>query len=194
MNLLILILTYLNFIYLVLSNNLVENDYYFQLYQSEKKEKPEEINLFNLKSEYYKINSTDGENMEIINKITKDTIPINSLSSIILFKDRFLIKTCFGPDKIVEIKDENGEIFTPKSEYFKRLKKNLENIKYCYSTPVKNPNKSNEYLIATYWVESSIIGDKEIYTHKYILFTPSTKEFGNVKTLDTQDNNFYPQD
>ena len=40
MNLLILILTYLNFIYLVLSNNLVENDYYFQLYQSENKEKP----------------------------------------------------------------------------------------------------------------------------------------------------------
>ena len=194
MNLLILILTYLNFIYLVLSNNLVENDYYFQLYQSENKEKPEEINLFNLKSEYYKINSTDGENMEIINKITSDTIPINSLSSIILFDDRFLIKTCFGPDKIVEIKDENGVIFTPKCEYFKRLKKNLENIKYCYSTPVKNHNRSNEYFIATYWVESSIIGDEEIYTHKYILFIPSTKEFGNVKTLDTQDNNFYPKD
>ena len=29
-------------------------------------------------------------------------------------------------------RDENGEIFTPKSEYFKRLKKNLENIKYFY--------------------------------------------------------------
>ena len=49
--------------------------------------------------------------MEIIKKITSDTIPINRLSSIFKFDDRYLIKTCFGPDKIVEIKDENGVIY-----------------------------------------------------------------------------------
>jgi len=188
------IILYFFFSSVLLSSQREEDKYYIQLYPSENKEKPEELNFFNLKSEYYTINSTDKEDMKIINKVTSNETPIKHLSSVIKFNNRFLIKTCFGPDKIVEIKDENnGEIFTPKDDYFKKLKNNLENVKYCYSTALKNPLKENEYSLITYWTESSSSSGIEIYTHKYILFNPSTKTFGNIYLLGTEGNNFYAQ-
>ena len=178
----------------VLSSQNEEDKYFFQLYPSENKDKPEELNFFNLKSEYYTINSTDKEDMKITNRVISNEIPIKHLSSVVLFNKRFLIKTCFGPYKIVEIKDENnGEIFTPKDDYFKHVKKNLENIKYCYSTAIKNPLKENEYLLFTYWTESSSSNGIEIYSHKYILFNPSSKVFTIVGLLDNGGNNFYAQ-
>ena len=178
----------------VLSSPNEEDKYFFQLYPSENKDKPEELNFFNLKSEYYTINSTDKEDMKITNRVISNETPIKHLSSVVLFNKRFLIKTCFGPYKIVEIKDENnGEIFTPKDDYFKHVKKNLENIKYCYSTAIKNPLKENEYLLLTYWTESSSSNGIEIYTHKYILFNPSSKVFTIVGLLDNGGNNFYGQ-
>ena len=193
MKALILLHTFLIASIVVLSTGLEDDEFYFQLYPSENEEKPEEINFYNLKSEYYTIISSDEEDMKI-HKATIDEIPIKNLSSITEFGDRFLIKTCFGPDKIIEIKDKNSdEILSPKDEYFKHLKKNLKNIKYCYSTAVKNPIKSNEYFIITYWTESLSSGTIEIYNHKYIIFIPRTKVFGSVKTLNSQDNNFYAQ-
>ena len=178
----------------VLSSQNEEDKYYIQLYPSEDKDKPEELNFFNLKSEYYTINSTDKEDMKITNRVISNETPIKHLSSVILFNKRFLIKTCFGPYKIVEIKDENnGEIFTPKDDYFKHVKKNLENIKYCFSTAIKNPLKENEYLLFTYWTESSSSNGIEIYSHKYILFNPSSKVFTNIGLLDNEGNNFYAQ-
>jgi hypothetical protein len=190
---LFLIITHLIFSFAVISSQLEEDESYFQLNPSENKEKPDEINFFNLKSEYYKINIIDEDEIKIINKITSDITSIKNLSSIIEF-DGYLVKTCFGPDKIVEIKDKDSEkIFSPKDDYFKRLKKNLNNIKYCFSTAMKNPINSNEYFIITYWTESTSWGTMEIYTHKYIVFTPSSKVFGNVRTLNSQDNNFYAQ-
>ena len=189
-----LIITHLIFSFAVISSQLEEDESYFQLYPSENKEKPDEINFFNLKSEYYTINSSDEKDMKIINKTKRDENPIKNLSSIIKFGDRFLIKTCFGPDKIVEIKEVNsGEFFSPKDDYFMQLKKNLKNIKYCYSTPVRNPIKPNEYFIIFYWAESSRDSGIELYSHKYIIFDPSTKVFGKVKTLNSQGNNFYAQ-
>ena len=193
MKALVLLITYIIISIIVVSSGLEEDDFYFQLSRSGNKDNPEEINLFNLKSEFYKINIIDEDEIKIINKVTSDVTPIKNLSSIIEF-DGYLVKTCFGPDKIVEIKDTNSEkIFIPKDDYFKRLKKNLNNIKYCFSTAMKNPINSNEYFIITYWTESSSWGTVEIYTHKYIVFTPSTKVFGNVRTLNSQDNNFYAQ-
>ena len=189
----VLIITYIIISIIVLSSGLEEDDFYFQLSPSENKDNPEEINFFNLKSEFYKINIIDEDEIKIINKVTSDVTPIKNLSSIIEF-DGYLVKTCFGPDKIIEINDTNSDlIFSPKDDYFKQLKKNLNNIKYCYSTTMKNPINPNEYFIITYWTESTSWGTMEIYTHKYIIFTPSTKVFGNVRTLNSQDNNFYAQ-
>ena len=181
---LFLIITHLIFSFAVISSQLEEDESYFQLYPSENKEKPDEINFFNLKSDYYTINSSNEKDMKIINKTKRDENPIKNLSSIIKFGDRFLIKTCFGPDKIVEIKYVNsGEFFSPKDDYFMQLKKNLKNIKYCYSTPVRNPIKPNEYFIIFYWAESSRDSGIELYSHKYIIFDLSNKSFWKSKNF-----------
>ena len=190
----VLIIIYIIFSYPVLSNEFVNDKFYFQLYPSENKDKPEEFNLFNLNSEFYTIDSTDTENMIIINSIVKnDETPIQNLSSIIEFDNRFLIKTCFKPGKIIEIIDENSQIFSPNNDYFEQLQESLENIKYCYSTALENPIKPKEYLIVTYWTESFNIKGIEIYSHKYIIFNLNTKTFGGVNTLDPKGNNLYAQ-
>ena len=108
MKALVLLITYIIISIIVLSSGLEEDDFYFQLNPSENKDNLEEINLFNLKSEFYKINIIDEDEIKIINKATSDVTPIKNLSSIIEF-DGYLVKTCFGPDKIVEIKDKNSE-------------------------------------------------------------------------------------
>ena len=172
----------------------LENDkYFFQLYPSEASDKPYLFHIINSESVKYTINSTDEHNMMVISQAKNDEIPMMHLSSIIKIDDKFLIKTGFGPNKLLEIIDENDESFIPKDDYFKNIKNNLENIKYCYSTAVKNP-LSNGYLIVTYWTENTKIGGKETYEHKYILFDPNKKSYSNIYSLEVpKENNFYAQ-
>ena len=169
-----------------------EDKNYFQLSPSEK---PYQLDIYNLNKEYITINSTESENMKIIKQTTKeDEIPIKDLSSIIVYKNQFIVKTCFGPNKIVEIIDEENQVLTPNDDYFKNVKNNLENIKYCYSTSIANPYLPSEFTIVTYWTELKIQNGKEIYTHKSILFIPRTKTFSKIYTLDSKGDNFYAQD
>jgi len=172
-----------------------EDKNYFQLYPSVNTEKPYLFYVENLKGQFSIVNTTDGENMIIVENSTKtDEIPIKHLSSVIQYNDTFTIKTCFGPNKIVEIIDEENQVLTPNDDYFKNVKNNLENIKYCYSTSIANPYLLSEFTIVTYWTEFKIQNGKEIYTHKSILFIPRTKTFSKIYTLDTKGDNFYAQD
>ena len=132
----------------IISYKSEENKYYFQLYPSEDRDKPYQFHIFNLNSEFSTINSTDGENMKFISIVKRAETPIKHLSSVIKYNNRFLIKTCFGPNKIVEIIDENnGQSYTPDNIYFKNVQNNLEGIEYCYSTMLQSPFKYNEYVI-----------------------------------------------
>ena len=84
-----------------------EDKNYFQLYPSEDKDTPYLFHIYDLNSVFLTVNSTDGEDMKIIKKdIKENEIPIKDLSSVIQYKEQFLVKTCFGPNKIVEIIDE----------------------------------------------------------------------------------------
>ena len=170
-----------------------EDKNYFQLYPSEDKDTPYLFHIYDLNSNFSTVNSTDGEDMKIIKKVIKENeIPIKDLSSVIQYKEQFLVKTCFGPNKIVEIIDEKKEVFTPKDDYFKNVK-NLKNIKYCYSTSINNPYIVSEHTIVIFWTEFKDEGNKEIYTHKCILFFPLTKSFSKIYVLDTKGENFYAQ-
>ena len=178
----------------VVSYETEEDKNYFQLYPSEDKGKPYLFHVYNLKSQFLTVNSTEGENMKIIQNITRSNEAVKKdLSSVILYDDTFLVKTCFGPNKIVEILDENNEAYTPKDDYFNSVTNNLENIKYCYSTIFKNPYRVSEHVIATYWTDFKVEGGKEIYNHSVILFYPKQKSFSNIYPLDTQGQNFYAQ-
>ena len=177
----------------VLSYETEEDKNYFQLYPSESKDKPYLFHFFSLDSKFYTVNSTEGENMTIIkSSIKENESPIKNLSSIITYNNRLLIKTCFGPNKIVEITDENNKIYSPQDNYFKELK-NLDKIKYCYSTAIVNPYLVTEHSIVTYWTEITVENGKEIYNHKSILFYSWKKTFSKIYDLNTKDNNFYAQ-
>ena len=194
MNLLYLFIQFLFLTNSVLSYKLEEDKCYIQLYPSEDKDKPYQFHFFNLKSEFSTVNSTDGENMNIISTQTRAKTAIKQLSSVIKFNNRFLINTCFGPKNIVEIIDENdGRTYTPNYIYFRNVKNNLEDIEYCFSTVVTNPLMNNDFFIVTYWTEKINSNGINTYSHKMISFNPSTKTFGEIKYLDTKNNQFYAQ-
>lgn len=94
---------------------------YFQLCPPEDKDKSY-IFQFIDKELVHTINTTEGENLKEIKKSPiSDKTPIQKLSSVIQYKNKnsFIINTCFGPNKIVEIIDENKEKLSPQDDYFK---------------------------------------------------------------------------
>ena len=104
------------------------------------------FHFYNLKPVFYTWNSTEGD-IQKINEAEKiDEIPIKRLSSVISVGD-FIIKTCFNPNKIIEIIDENKNILTPTDDYFKKVRDNLENIEYCYSTRIANTYNNSEFVV-----------------------------------------------
>ena len=177
----------------IAADNLVEDKYYIQLYPSDNKTKPYLSHFYKLNSEFLTVNSTEGENMVILNKTkTMNETPIKKLSLVSKFND-FLIKTCFGPDKIVEIIDEKNDVLTPKDVYFKNVKKNLENIEYCYTTSITNIYNVTNNVIITYWTERVENDGNKNYVHKIILFFPHNKTFSKVKTLESKEKNYFAQ-
>ena len=159
MKLLLIIIYLLNS---VLSYETEEDKNYFQLYPSEDKNTPYLFHIYDLNSIFSTVNSTDGENMTIIKNVVKeDEIPIKDLSSVIQYKDQFTVKTCFGPNKIVEVIDDKKEVLVPEDDYFKN-KTNLTNIKYCYSTSINNPYIVSQQTIVIFWTDFQVEKNKEI--------------------------------
>ena len=170
-----ILLSLISILDLFVSYKQEEDKNFFQLCPSDK---PYQLNLFNLNSDFYTYSATGQENLNLIKTTKKtDENPIKDLSSIIVYKNQFQVKTCFGPNKIVEIIDENNQVLTPNDDYFKNVTNNLENIKYCFSTSVANPYIPSEFNIVIYWTEFKLENNTEIYTHKVILFYPSKKSF-----------------
>ena len=157
----------------------LEDKYYFQLYPSCNDGNSYLFHAYTPDNKFITINSTDKEDCQKIEERLVNEYPINGLSTVISYNKILLIKTCFGPDKIVEIINEKKETFTHKNNNFNSNSQNLDNIKYCYSTSIKNPQNENQYIIMTYWTEFVLKNGKETYTHKAILFYPETKNFSN---------------
>ena len=166
---------------------------YFQLYPSEDKNTPYLFHICDLNSVFSTVNSTDGEDMKIIKKVIKENeIPIKDLSSVIQYKDQFTVKTCFGPNKIVEVIDDKKEVLVPEDDCFKN-KKNLASIKYCYSSSINNPYIVSQQTIVIFWTDFQVENGTEIYTHKSILFFPHNRTFSKIYILNTTGENFYAQ-
>ena len=169
-----------------------EQKYYFQLYPSLDQEEPYYLYAQNNKN-IIVINSTDGENMNIIEKEAIQENKYGNISSVYLIDDDYLVKTCFGPNKLMEVQNKNKGKFI----YFYN---NFQKIKYCYSTKIYNPyiNKTypDEYVIITYWTEIDE-NNKEKYYHKSILFYPQSNSFGDELILSSGEkfnvNLFYPE-
>lgn len=87
-----------------------ETKYLFQLYNSHNEESP---NYFYAQTneKLITINATEGDNNEIINIETSNDYLYKDISSVSLIDDIYLIKTCFGPNKLVEVIYKNKETF-----------------------------------------------------------------------------------
>ena len=171
---------------------LEEEKYYFQLYPPDDKTQPNLFHFYDWKSIFYTWNSTEGDDIQEISYFVKNNeTPISKLSSVLSDGD-IIIKTCFGPNKILEVIDEQKESLSPKDNYF-TVKNNLENIEYCYSTAIANPYRPSEFIIVTYWTEKTQIKGNVKYEHRSILFYPKTKTFSKIDLLDTKDKSFFAQ-
>ena len=92
------------FINSIQANLNIEKDekYYFVLYPSNKNQTPSILYGNNPNSEFLIINGTNGNDITIYKEPTNEYIYKN-ISSVLLYEKKYLIKTCFGPNKIMEI-------------------------------------------------------------------------------------------
>ena len=189
----ILILIILLFQAQIVVNEANEYKYFFQLYCSVDQEKPYYF-YAQTNQNLIVINSTDGENMTITEKRVIDEYAYKDISSVSLIDDKFLVKTCFGPDKLVEVEYNNKETFAHKNNNFGK-------IKFCYTTKINNPyiNSKNpdEYIIMTYWTEIDDVMNEGKYIHKCILFYPQSNTFSDELNLSSGDkfviDKFHPE-
>ena len=173
---------------IIKSEEILEDKYYFQLYPSLENGQSFLFYAYTPDSRKLIINSTYGDKCSITDGGKVNEYPIKGLSSVIAFNNSLLIKTCFGPDKIVEIVNQKNETFTHKRTTANNQNQNLDNIKFCYSNSIYNPQNSNENIIITYWTEFVLWNGKEKYIHKCILFYPKLNIFSQEIEIYSKSN------
>ena len=174
-------------LYLFLFINCDTNDEKFFFLLKPPKSQEIIINAFTPNYNLIAINTSKENNSIIIENKPISETAIKNISSIILFKEKLVIKTCFGPNKIVEIINEKNEAFLHENN---NSGNNLKNIKYCYSSEIPDPRNEKESLILTYWNEFQVKNKIENYIHKIILFDINKNKFSEEITLKTN-KNFY---
>jgi len=183
-----LILTFISFLllFIIIKCDTEDQKYYFQLYPSQDKEKPYLFYAYTPPSNFITINTTEKNNCTIIDNSKTTESAIKNLSSVIIYNNDLVIKTCFNPDLLVEIKNDKIN---------KKKSKILSNVKYCYSTAIYSPNIINnqiEYAIITYWIEYELKNGKEFYTHKCMLYYINSQKFSEEIILKATQN-FYSE-
>ena len=178
---------------IIKSEGIEDNKYSFELYNSHDNDNP---NFFYAQTHknLIIINSTEGDDNTIIeNKISSEYL-YSDISSVSLIDEKYLVKTCFGPDNLMKVQYKNKETYIFE-------KNNFSKIKFCYSSKIKNPKitatNPEEYVLITYWTEIDTITDRERYSHKCILFYPSSKKFSQEIVLTSESklviNIYYPE-
>ena len=161
------------------------NKYFFAMYPSKNSETPYILHAYTPFSEHLKIDfSENNSNNMIKREYTNDYVNAN-FTSISFYENDYMIKTCFGSNKIVEIipKGEYESSSSTSNYIFYSENENISNnFIYCYSTIVYNPDLSikDTKAIITYWVE---INSQKEYSHKCVLFYPISKKFSQIYTL-----------
>ena len=164
-----------------------EENYYFTIYPAQDNQSQTILYGNNPFSEILSINRKEGNQVEIQKEMTNDYIYKN-ISSVLLYNNQYLIKTCYGPNKIMEIlsQDDMGKKETQKLKYTFTSENNFNvtnSIIFCYSSIIKNPDNNfpDKKAIMTFWSEKNNIDDnsQNLYSHKYVLFYPDSQRFSN---------------
>ncbi len=163
------------------------NNYFFTMYPSKGSKTPYIVHAYTPSSKHLIIDYSKSDIDNMIKEEASTDSANPNISSEFFYEDEYLVKTCYGLRKIVEIipqketMNENPNYIFPSDNSSDNI--NISNnFIYCYSTTINNPVTSNEdsKAIITYWVEKK--SSKE-YNHKCVLFFINTKKFSDVYTL-----------
>ena len=159
--------------------------YFFNMYPSKGSQTPYILHVNTPSSEKLKIDFSKIDEENVIIKETSTDYANPNISSVFFYEDEYLVKTCFGSNKLVEIiPQKEMETINENSKYvFSSDDINISNnLVYCYSTTINNPVKTitDSKAIITYWVEINSIKE---YNHKCVLFYPISKKYSNIYTL-----------
>ena len=176
------------------NNVLIDPDekYYYSMFPSQDIQNASILYVNNPFSELLSINIEKGYISEIEKELAEDYY-FKNISSILLYKKQYLVKTCFAPNKILEIlsldeigkKKETQKIkytFTSTNDF-----NDTNRIVFCYSSIIKNPDRSSseKSVILTFWTENNTNSQnsQDEFSHKYIFFYPDTHRFSDIHTF-----------
>ena len=159
--------------------------YFFTIYPSKGSQTPYIIHAHTSSSKHLIIDYSKNDIENMIKQESTTDYANPNISSVYFYENEYLVKTCYGTRKIVEIiPQEDMDSTNENSNYIFSLDNiNISNnFIYCYSTTINNPVTSIEdsKAIITYWVE---INTSQNYNHKCVLFYPKSKRFSDVYTL-----------
>ena len=161
------------FTFSIQANFNIENEekYFFTMYSSPNNNNTYNIYANNPFSEFLSINASD-ENEVKIKKESTTEFTYKNISSVLLYEKQYLIKTCYGPNKIMEVLSQDDielkketiklkYIFT--SDYDFSITNNLV---FCYTSIINNPDKNfpDKKAIITIFSEKKKYFRKKIFS------------------------------
>ena len=160
-----------------------EENYFFTFYSSQNNQTLYNIYINTPFSEFLTINQSEDKIQ--IKKEKTNEYTYKNISSVLYYENEFLIKTCFGPNKLMEIIPLKDIEANPENQFL-RYSYNLDsinNIIFCYTTTIINPDKrvKDEKAIITFF--SEIEKSKKEYSHKILLFFPNSLSFSEIYSL-----------
>ena len=174
-----------------------EEKYFFTIYPFQKNQTSATILHGNTpSSDFLTIKGTNNQDIQILKETTNEYIYKN-ISSVLLYEKKYLVKTCYGPNKIMEViyQDdiEKKETQNIKYLYTSENNFNIDNkVVFCYSSIIKNfdnryPDKN---AIMAFFTEKNNDGK---YNYKYLLFFPDSQRFSNVLSLHSDSPNYFSE-
>ena len=168
------------------------NKYFFTIYPSNNSQTPYILHADTPFKQHLRINCSETNTNKMIKKEAEIDYTNANISSIFFYENEYMIKTCFGSNKIVQIISLNEIDSSTSNNYVYQSDKNIStDFIYCYSTIINNPNSKNKNskVIISYWVEK--LSNKNEYSHKSIFFYLDSKKFSQTFTLGSSSSLFH---
>ena len=176
-----------------------EEKYFFTMYTSQNNNNASNIYANNPFSEFLSINVSDENEVKIQKELTTE-FTYKDISSVLLYEKQYLIKTCYGPNIIMEVLlqddiESKKETIKFNYKYISEHKFNISNnLVFCYTSVINNPDKNfpDKKAIITIFSEKNTNNNVEKkYSHKYILFFPESVKFRNSYSFHSDNPNYF---
>ena len=186
------------FLFSTETNTNIESDekYFFTMYNNQTYPIIYSNNPF---SELLKIDASD-ENEIKIEKESTNEFTYKNISSVLLYEKQYLIKTCYGPNKIMEViplDDIEKKKETQKLNFIFNSENNFttsNNIVFCYTSIILNPDNNlpdKKAIITIFSEKISNDNIEEEYSHKYVLFFPESENFRKSSSFHSDSPSYF---